>query len=244
MKYLYFIVLALALLFVQEANAKSIKDMSEAIKNSITLDAKNSKLLSVTFNHSSHRGISCFTCHHMKTDKNDRYVPCSTCHNQLGRSTEKLSLFTAFHTKDSKHSCYACHTSLRTKSPGKYGVTFANCRPCHSLNDVIKAPITMEAKKSKLLNVTFNHSSHKGISCFACHHMVSKKNGRYVPCSECHVQKGRSMDPKSMFTAAHSKNVDHSCYACHDNLAQSAPNRYAKTFYNCRPCHTGSTAMK
>ena len=65
MKYLYFIVLALALLFVQEANAKSIKDMSEAIKNSITLDAKNSKLLSVTFNHSSHRGINCFTCHHM-----------------------------------------------------------------------------------------------------------------------------------------------------------------------------------
>jgi hypothetical protein len=244
MKYVYFIVLAMALLFVQEANAKSIKDMSEAIKNPITLDAKASKLLSVTFNHSSHRGISCFSCHHMKTDQNERYVACSTCHKQLGRSTDKQSLFTAFHSKDSMHSCYSCHTKLRVKSPATYRVTFANCRPCHSLNEVIKAPIAMKAKQSKLLDVTFNHSSHRGVSCFTCHHKVSEKNGRYVSCGECHVQKGRSNDPKSIFAAAHSRNANYSCYACHTDLAQSSPARYAKTFYNCRPCHYDSAAKK
>lgn len=102
----------------------------------------------------------------------------------------------------------------------------------------IKKPITVEAKKSPLLNVVFNHTSHRGIGCFTCHHVASEKKGRYVPCSECHANVGRTGAHLTMFSAAHNKTSAHSCYACHNRIAQSS-NKYETVFYNCRPCHTG-----
>ncbi len=134
MKYYAVVLSLLALMCFQAANvaeAKSIQEMANAIKNPMTLKANTSPLLNVTFNHTSHRGISCFTCHHAASEKKGRYISCSECHAQKGRSAERLSTFAAFHAKDSKHSCYACHMSKALESPKAYGSHFYNCRPCH-----------------------------------------------------------------------------------------------------------------
>ncbi|MBR4742267.1 MAG: cytochrome c3 family protein [Desulfovibrio sp.] len=102
--------------------------------------------------------------------------------------------------------------------------------------DIITQPITLEAKKSKLLNVTFNHSSHKGITCFTCHHK-NTETGRYAQCSECHPQKGRTQEKMTSFVAFHAKDSSHSCYSCHLKKAMNNPERYGAQFRNCRPCH-------
>jgi hypothetical protein len=111
------------------------------------------------------------------------------------------------------------------------------------MSATIKKPITVEAKKSPLLNVVFNHTSHRGINCFTCHHVASEKMGRYVPCSTCHVQAGRSSDHLTMFSAAHNKTSAHSCYSCHNQISQKS-SKYEKIFYNCRPCHVGQGQVK
>ncbi|MBO4335956.1 MAG: cytochrome c3 family protein [Desulfovibrio sp.] len=134
MKYSHLFLPLLALLFLQAASvaeAKSIQDMAEVIKNPVTLKASTSHLLNVTFNHTSHRGINCFACHHAASEKKGRYVSCSECHAQKGRSSEPLSTFAAFHAKESKHSCYSCHLSKSLEAPKTYGKHFYNCRPCH-----------------------------------------------------------------------------------------------------------------
>ena len=115
----------------------------------------------------------------------------------------------------------------------------AQANDIRSMTETIKKPITLKASKSERLNVVFNHSSHKGINCFGCHHEVSE-NGRYVSCSVCHTEPGRSKDPMSTFMAFHAKDVKQSCYGCHIRLAKEKYARYGKTFTNCRPCHMAS----
>lgn len=112
----------------------------------------------------------------------------------------------------------------------------AQARSMQELVQEIKKPITLKASKSSHLDVVFNHSSHKGINCFTCHHKVSDK-GRYISCSECHNIKGKSKDPQSLFVAFHAKKSEHSCLSCHREKARTKPARYGKAFYNCRPCH-------
>jgi len=131
MKYMQLLLLFCGLLFATSAQAGNIQMMTDSIKKPITIEAKNSKLLNVVFNHTSHRGINCFTCHHMKSEAKGRYVPCSECHKNEGRSKEPLSMFKAAHSKMSAHSCYSCHTSLAQASPTRFGKQFYNCRPCH-----------------------------------------------------------------------------------------------------------------
>ena len=244
MKYIHLFLLMVALLFAAEVRADSIKGMAETIKKPISLKAEKSHLLNVTFNHTSHRGISCFTCHHMPSEKNGRYVSCSQCHKAVGRSKNAQSLFAAFHDKESKHSCYACHLKKAKEMPELYATTFVNCRPCHSrMTNAIQGPMTIKASKSQLMDVTFNHSSHQGINCFTCHHRVSDK-GRYVGCEECHVSMGRSQEKNSTFNAFHSKSSSHACYACHLKKVENNPERFGSIFDNCRPCHQGARAAK
>ncbi|MCR5813177.1 MAG: cytochrome c3 family protein [Desulfovibrio sp.] len=244
MKYIHFFLLMVALLFAAEVKADSIKEMAESIQKPISLKSAKTALLSVTFNHTSHRGISCFTCHHMPSEKNGRYISCSQCHKDVGRSKEANSLFSAFHNKESKHSCYACHLRKAKEKPELYATTFVNCRPCHSrMTNAIQGPMTIKASKSPLLNVSFNHSSHQGINCFTCHHKVSEK-GRYVGCEECHLNLGRTTEKASMFNAFHNTKSSHACYACHLKKVQAKPERFAQTFYNCRPCHKAAVSQK
>ena len=244
MKYIHFFLLTIALLFAAEVRADSIRGMAESIKTPITLKAEKSHLLDVTFNHTSHRGISCFTCHHMPSEQDGRYISCSQCHKSMGRSQKPQSRFAAFHNKKSKHSCYACHLKKAKEMPELYGKTFVNCRPCHAnMGRAIQGPMVIKASKSPLMDVTFNHASHRGINCFTCHHKVSDK-GRYVGCEECHVSMGRSTEKHSTFNAFHNKTSSHACYACHVKKVTNNPERYAKTFYNCRPCHQGAVSQK
>ncbi|MBO4369073.1 MAG: cytochrome c3 family protein [Desulfovibrio sp.] len=130
MKYASLFVLAMTLLFVGEAQAKDLKEIIVEIKQPVTLKSSKNEKMNVVFNHKSHAGINCFTCHHMASSKG-RYVPCSTCHPNKGRSNEQDSLFVAFHSKNSKHSCYSCHKNKVAQNPDKYGLIFTNCRPCH-----------------------------------------------------------------------------------------------------------------
>ncbi len=134
MKWVSLFVLCCTFAFTAEAQAGKIQAMSEAIKKPITVEAKKSPLLNVVFNHTSHRGISCFTCHHVASEKKGRYVPCSTCHANAGRTAGNLTMFSAAHDKTSSHSCYACHTEISQKS-SKYEKVFYNCRPCHTGQD-------------------------------------------------------------------------------------------------------------
>ncbi|MBQ7738256.1 MAG: cytochrome c3 family protein [Desulfovibrionaceae bacterium] len=131
MKYVWMFVLGLTFLFATNAQALDIKQMKEKMNQPITLKADKSSRMDVVFNHSSHRGINCFTCHHKKLNDKDRYVSCSSCHKPLGKSKDPMSKFVAFHDKKSSHSCYACHTNLIKENPQRFGKIFRNCRPCH-----------------------------------------------------------------------------------------------------------------
>ena len=131
MKYFMMFILSLAFLLANDAQALDIKQMKEKMNQPITLKADKSKLLNVVFNHSSHRGINCFTCHHQKLDNKNRYVPCSSCHKSMGRSNDPMSRFVSFHSKKSEHSCYACHNDLANERPERFAKVFYNCRPCH-----------------------------------------------------------------------------------------------------------------
>lgn len=130
MRYISLFLLCFALVATTAAQARPIKTMVETINKPITIEAKNSKLLDVVFNHTSHRGINCFTCHHVASESKGRYISCTECHENQGRSTKSLSLFRAAHAKDSRHSCYACHANQAMESE-KYATIFYNCRPCH-----------------------------------------------------------------------------------------------------------------
>lgn len=146
MKYIALLVLAVGLCVASPAQAGNMKMMADTIKKPMTIKAKK-PLLNVVFNHTSHRGINCFTCHHMKDEQKGRYIPCGECHALTGRDTkDPMSMFMAAHTKGSKHSCYSCHTDLTTRAPDTYAKVFYNCRPCHT--GLKQAPDTMKAEQS------------------------------------------------------------------------------------------------
>ena len=235
--FILFLIPTFLILFTTNAFSSNIKDIAESIKKPIILKSQNQYNVSVVFNHTSHKGINCIVCHHEKYN-NEQYVSCSVCHKARGRSNDSDSLFLAFHSKEVKRSCFLCHADLLKNEGLHYKKEFVNCKPCHTkmMSDIIKEPITLKAKKSKLLNVTFNHTSHRGISCFTCHHKKSD-SGQYVSCKECHTSKGRTNEKMSEFVSYHSKKSSHSCYACHLNKALQYPKEYGKLFINCRPCH-------
>lgn len=145
MKYVWLFIVGCTFLLASEAQALDIKQMRAKMEQPITLKADKSKRMDVVFNHSSHRGINCFTCHHQKLDNKDRYVSCSSCHKSLGKSKDPMSRFVAFHDKKSAHSCLACHRSLSKEFPERFGKMFHNCRPCH----MPKGETKTEAKAAK-----------------------------------------------------------------------------------------------
>ena len=91
----------------------------------------------VKFNHSTHKDVTCDTCHHKPrcaichyspSLEKSPYASCSTegCHTVQGRSNQENSRFMAFHDRDSVRSCFGCHQSLSEKY-----AEFKGCRPCH-----------------------------------------------------------------------------------------------------------------
>ena len=127
----------LALFFALQAtpaNSRDMREMAGEIAKPITIKATESEKMNVTFNHASHKGISCMTCHHQKPETGgDRYVRCASCHNRPGaKERHHMSTFMAFHAKDSKSSCFGCHSKKRAEQPEKYASRFSGCYPCHA----------------------------------------------------------------------------------------------------------------
>ncbi len=112
------------------AQAGDFKDLTQTLKNPVLLHDGASPRMAVTFHHASHKGIKCGFCHHMKPEGAKRaYASCGAgegCHVQMGKSKDSMSLFMAYHSKDSQRSCYGCHHTLAGKYP-----EFKGCRPCH-----------------------------------------------------------------------------------------------------------------
>ena len=134
MKASLFVLLALALLHGAPAQAQDMRDLAHQILKPITIKATESAKMNVMFEHSSHKGISCMTCHHQKPETSDtRYISCTNCHNKPGaKERHHMSTFMAFHAKDSMSSCYGCHSKKRAEQPEKYAAKFSGCYPCHA----------------------------------------------------------------------------------------------------------------
>lgn len=130
MKTLVITLFALTFLWAGGAQARSVKEMSQAIKEPIEIEASGSKRMNVMFPHTAHKGISCFHCHH-EEGSDGRYVACTECHATPGaRERDPMSMFMAFHSKNSDRSCLGCHKKLAAENPGKFP-QFKGCRPCH-----------------------------------------------------------------------------------------------------------------
>lgn len=131
MKYVTLLLLALSLVWVGEAQARDIKEMSQIIKKPIEIPGGTSSRMSVMFPHTAHKGINCMHCHH-EEGSDSRYVACTECHATPGaRERDPMSMFMAFHSKNGDRSCYGCHTQKAKENPAKYGAKFKGCRPCH-----------------------------------------------------------------------------------------------------------------
>lgn len=101
----------------------------KVLREPILLDYQTLPLLSVTFNHSTHKAFSCVLCHHKVTPEGALYAPCTTsgCHNVPGaRERAEDSMFMAYHAAPSQRSCYGCHVRQAATHP-----EFIGCRPCH-----------------------------------------------------------------------------------------------------------------
>lgn len=110
-----------------------LKEVGKVIRNPLTIESTggNSRM-NVVFNHKSHKRVRCVTCHHAQpSDINAKYVSCGAseeCHSTpRGSDGAAPSLFQAFHSKDSDHSCYGCHMKKREKYTGFQ----KGCLPCH-----------------------------------------------------------------------------------------------------------------
>lgn len=112
-----------------------------------------------------------------------------------------------------------------------------------AISESLKKPILLDDGESPRMNVTFQHSSHRGIKCSFCHHAAPSNGPVYSSCAgneECHYLKGsKERDVQSVFMAYHSKDSERSCYSCHKKLASKYP-----AFRGCQPCHSAQAAAK
>lgn len=140
MKHVTALLLAMAFFCTGAAQASEAKDRVARMHEPITIQG-DSKRMAVVFNHSSHKakGITCIHCHH-ESPVNMPFVSCSdeNCHATPGaRERDTMSMYMAYHAKDTDRSCVGCHTQLAAQSPKSYP-GFKGCRPCHSSQKVAK----------------------------------------------------------------------------------------------------------
>ncbi|MCT4535529.1 cytochrome c3 family protein [Halodesulfovibrio sp.] len=103
----------------------------------------SSRDLSVTFNHSSHEGYECSTCHHkwkspdakpkfsapVKVTKSPK--GCVSCHNNttLEKENKWRSYFRAMHKKGVRPSCLSCHLEEFGEDKEMTGCYESACHP-------------------------------------------------------------------------------------------------------------------
>ncbi|BCS89912.1 cytochrome c3 family protein [Pseudodesulfovibrio sediminis] len=86
--------------------------------------------LGVTFNHSSHEDIDCFTCHHKNTVQ-DEPESCANCHTETDPSAQGVtSYFRAMHVKNPERtSCLSCHVEEFSGDKDLTGCVNSACHP-------------------------------------------------------------------------------------------------------------------
>ena len=129
MKYLVISLFALTLFVAGTALAADAGDAAKAPKKAIELKHGTSKRMHVMFNHTTHKDVACDQCHHDTPDPKKPFVSCTNadCHATPGpRERDTMSMFVAYHAKDTDRSCYGCHKKLAAENP-----QFSGCRPCH-----------------------------------------------------------------------------------------------------------------
>lgn len=94
------------------------------------IKGKSARDLGVTFNHSSHEGIDCFTCHHKNTVK-DQPESCANCHTDTNPDAQgPKSYFRAMHVKSEGHvSCLSCHQEEFSGDKDMTGCATSACHP-------------------------------------------------------------------------------------------------------------------
>lgn len=129
MKYIAAAVILASTLCAGQALAQEEEPTRKGILfNPIELRSGASERMHVIFRHSSHKDIKCQFCHHA-TPSDKPYVSCTTegCHSLNGaRERDTMSVFMAYHSRESERSCYSCHKAQAAKHP-----EFTGCRPCH-----------------------------------------------------------------------------------------------------------------
>lgn len=135
MKYLVICLFAFSLFWAYGAQASApLVKLGDKIKAPIEIEGGTSPLMTVVFEHKNHtgKGFSCTQCHHIRVN-NYAYTTCRSegCHETPGaRDTDTMSMFAAFHSRETDRSCYGCHSKLSAENPDKYP-SFQGCRPCH-----------------------------------------------------------------------------------------------------------------
>lgn len=128
MKYIAAAVILASALGAGQAFAEEGPARKGVLKTPIELRSGASDHMHVIFRHTSHKGVKCAFCHHASpSDK--PYVSCTTeeCHSLKGaRERDTMSVFMAYHSRESERSCYSCHKARSAEHP-----EFTGCRPCH-----------------------------------------------------------------------------------------------------------------
>lgn len=138
-----FLIASLAMFCLAAAPAQAAN--LKSIRGPIDMNYATSPAFAVVFNHSSHKQIKCRLCHHMEDEDGKRFVKCTIepCHSTPGaRERDPLSMFMAYHARDTDRSCYGCHKMEAKKYP-----EFRGCRPCHMSPQARKAMAEKTAAK-------------------------------------------------------------------------------------------------
>jgi hypothetical protein len=94
------------------------------------IQGRSARDLGVVFNHSSHEGIDCFTCHH-KNEVKDTPESCANCHTDTAPDAQgPKSYFRAMHVKSEGHaSCLSCHQEEFSGDKDLTGCANSSCHP-------------------------------------------------------------------------------------------------------------------
>lgn len=124
---------ALCTMTMAVADAPAVGQAAPADGLAIHDITDSDKYEEISFNHSQHGALQCTDCHHT-WDGSSEVKKCmeSGCHANLSANVKKgaESLYAAYHTRTSTHSCVGCH-SAKKKAGEKVGPT--SCTKCHAL---------------------------------------------------------------------------------------------------------------
>jgi len=120
--------LTAVLAFAQTALVASIDAPGDDLEINV-IKGNSTRNLGVVFNHSSHAGVDCFTCHHKNTIK-DQPESCANCHTDTSPDAQgPKSYFRAMHVKTKgRASCLSCHLE---EFPGDKDMTGCATSSCH-----------------------------------------------------------------------------------------------------------------